>query len=173
MQIALPDEFVEELVSTVLERLRDQPPRRFVSKAALADHLGIGAPSEDTQGGVAFRREKIRRHLYFDLEEVARFIDVEGTAEDGTISHSVNTIATRERTTRSYTQATQHEFLPCLGEQELMLRQPKARDTAWKRDGRARGIYWRKRAMIRRAGRITPTEEFARRLLVRVLLMRR
>ena len=111
--------------------------------------------------------------IYFDLEEVARFIDVEGTAEDGTISHSVNTIATRERTTRSYTQATQHEFLPCLGEQELMLRQPKARDTAWKRDGRARGIDWRKRAMIRRAGRITPTEEFARRLLVRVLLMRR
>jgi biotin operon repressor len=76
----LPDDLVEALTARVVERLHEQPERRFLSKSALAAQLGITERRVKTLREHGMPARKVGRDLYFDVNEVNRFLDREGVA---------------------------------------------------------------------------------------------
>ena len=71
---------LEPLVETLFQRLRDkfsaQPlPRRFLSKEALAEHLGVAPRTIKTWRSRGLPACKPGRELMFDVEEVERWIE--------------------------------------------------------------------------------------------------
>lgn len=76
--IPIPEHAVEEIVGLVLARLDAEPERRFLSKSALARHLGVTERRVKTLRERGLPARKIGRDLYFDVNEVSRFIDSEG-----------------------------------------------------------------------------------------------
>ena len=80
LSVELPDELIEELVARVLERLQEQPERKFLSKAALAIHLGVGERTIKSFRERGMPAHKVGRILMFDLAEVSRWLDREGQA---------------------------------------------------------------------------------------------
>lgn len=75
MSIALdlPDYFVEALAQRVAEIVRGE--RRFLSKGALADYLGVSERRIKTLREHGLPARKIGRDLYFDVEEVQAWLD--------------------------------------------------------------------------------------------------
>jgi hypothetical protein len=80
LTLELPDALAEELVVRVLERLRAEPSRRFLSKDALALHLGVSLRRVKTLREHGLPAKKIGRDLYFDLDEVNAWLEREGRA---------------------------------------------------------------------------------------------
>jgi predicted transcriptional regulator len=74
--VALPDELVEALAQRAAEIVRRD--KRFLSKSALAEHLGVSERRIKTLREHGLPARKIGRDLYFNIEEVNRFIDGEG-----------------------------------------------------------------------------------------------
>jgi hypothetical protein len=76
-------EFADVLTQAVMARLREtqllRPQQRFFSKSALAEYLGVSERTVKTLRSRGLPARKIGRALYFDLAEVTRFIDAEGT----------------------------------------------------------------------------------------------
>lgn len=68
------------MTTRVLAKLHEAPERRFLSKAALAAHLGISERRVKTLREHGLPARKIGRDLYFDLEEVETWLDREGRA---------------------------------------------------------------------------------------------
>jgi ribosome-binding protein aMBF1 (putative translation factor) len=77
-ELEVPEGLIEELVERVAARLREEPERRFLSKSALADHLGVSERRIKTLRERGLPARKIGRDLYFDVDEVTRFIEREG-----------------------------------------------------------------------------------------------
>lgn len=81
LAVTLPNELLEAVASRVLEKIREEAPeRRFVSKAALAAHLGVSERRIKTLRERGLPARKVGRDLYFDLAEVERWLDCEGRA---------------------------------------------------------------------------------------------
>jgi ribosome-binding protein aMBF1 (putative translation factor) len=104
VNLTITEQTVDELVDLVLARIREAPERRFLSKAALAKYLGVSERRVKTLRSRGLPARKIGRDLYFDVNEVSRFIDSEGEPES---------VAYRRRLTRlelgnddGYTQST-------------------------------------------------------------------
>jgi len=76
--VRVPEELVEALVVRVLERLQAQPERRFLSKEALATHLGVNPRTIKTWREKGLPGRKVGRDVMFDLEEVNSWLDREG-----------------------------------------------------------------------------------------------
>lgn len=76
----LTEELTEELVSRVVARLQAEPARRFLSKEALASHLGVTERRVKTLRERGLPARKIGRDLYFDVDEVNAWIEREGRA---------------------------------------------------------------------------------------------
>lgn len=76
--MGLFDALVGDVTARVLEHLRQRPEPRFLSKRALAEHLGVSERRIKTLRARGLPARKIGRDLYFDLKEVNRFIDAEG-----------------------------------------------------------------------------------------------
>ncbi len=76
--VRLPEELVDALVVRVAERLRAQPERRFLSKSALATHLGVNPRTIKTWREKGLPGRKVGRDVMFDLEEVNFWLDREG-----------------------------------------------------------------------------------------------
>jgi biotin operon repressor len=75
----LVDVLARAVVAQVLSLLEETPERRFLSKSALANHLGVSERTIKTLRERGLPARKVGRALYFDVAEVARFIDREGT----------------------------------------------------------------------------------------------
>ena len=69
----LPDSFVEALAQRAAELVRAD--RRFLSKAALATHLGVSERRIKTLREHGLPARKIGRDLYFNVEEVHAWLD--------------------------------------------------------------------------------------------------
>jgi hypothetical protein len=80
LALELPNDLIEALIARVVERLREQPERRFLSKTALAAHLGITERRVKTLRERGMPARKIGRDLYFSVDEVNRWLDREGVA---------------------------------------------------------------------------------------------
>lgn len=78
LTLELPDALAEVLVARVLERLRAEPSRRFLSKEALAAHLGVTERRVKTLREKGLPAKKIGRDLYFDVDEVNAWLEREG-----------------------------------------------------------------------------------------------
>ena len=76
--LEFPDDLAEELLSRVIARLQAQPTRRFLSKEALASHLGVSLRRVKTLREHGLPAKKIGRDLYFDVDEVNRWFEREG-----------------------------------------------------------------------------------------------
>jgi hypothetical protein len=74
--LEVPDDFVETLAHRAADLLTNQ--RRFLSKEALAAHLGVTARRIKTLREHGLPARRIGRDLYFDVDEVNRWIDNEG-----------------------------------------------------------------------------------------------
>jgi hypothetical protein len=78
LSLALPDELIEAVAQRVLDHLRAEPQRRYLSKTALAEHLGV------PERRIRYWREhglpgrKVGKVLMYDVAEVAAWIDREG-----------------------------------------------------------------------------------------------
>ena len=74
-------ELVDALADAVLVRVLERTPEpRFLSKSALADHLGVSERTIKTLRERGLPARKIGRTLFFELSEVERFIDAEGAS---------------------------------------------------------------------------------------------
>ena len=72
--------FLDALLNEVTRRARDALARpRFLSKPALAKHLGVPERRIKTLREHGLPARKIGRDLYFDLDEVEDFIDRQGS----------------------------------------------------------------------------------------------
>jgi hypothetical protein len=71
------DAIVSEVTERVVARLQDVPAQRFLSKRALADHLGVTERRIKTLRERGLPARKIGGDLYFEVNEVAEFIDRE------------------------------------------------------------------------------------------------
>lgn len=80
LTLELPEDLAEELVSRVVARLQAEPARRFLSKDALASHLGVSARRVKTLREHGLPARKIGRDLYFDVDEVNAWLEREGRA---------------------------------------------------------------------------------------------
>jgi hypothetical protein len=69
------EERVREIVA---ELVRPEPESRFVSKAKLAELLGVTERRVKTLRERGLPARKIGRDLYFEVAEVERFLDREG-----------------------------------------------------------------------------------------------
>jgi hypothetical protein len=80
LSVELPEELIEALVARVVQQLQQQPERRFLSKAALAERLGISerAVKGFREKGCPARR--VGRVLMFDVRAVEDWIEREGRA---------------------------------------------------------------------------------------------
>ena len=78
--VGLPEDLVETLVLRVVERLREQPERRFLSKSALATHLGVSPRTIKTWREKGLPGRKVGREVMFDVDEVNLWLDREGQA---------------------------------------------------------------------------------------------
>jgi biotin operon repressor len=76
VQLQLPDEAISAIAEQAAEIVGDK--RRFVSKEALATHLGISERRIKTLREHGLPARKVGRDLYFDLDEVNLWIDREG-----------------------------------------------------------------------------------------------
>lgn len=76
--VRLPEELVEALVVRVVACLRTQPERRFLSKEALAAHLGVNPRRIKTWREKGLPARKVGRDLMFDIGEVNSWLDREG-----------------------------------------------------------------------------------------------
>jgi predicted transcriptional regulator len=75
-RLELPDELVEALAHRAAEIVRRE--RRFLSKPALAEHLGVTERRVKTLREAGLPARKIGRDLYFDVDEVNLWLDREG-----------------------------------------------------------------------------------------------
>jgi hypothetical protein len=84
--------FVDVLIRVVLARVVEAqqrtPEPRFLSKSALADHLGVSERTIKTLRARGLPARKIGRALYFDIDEVSRFIESEGGPSRASVSAS-------------------------------------------------------------------------------------
>lgn len=69
----LPDYVVEALAQRAAEIVRGE--RRFLSKGALAEYLGVSDRRIKTLREHGLPARKIGRDLYFDVEEVQAWLD--------------------------------------------------------------------------------------------------
>jgi hypothetical protein len=76
VQLHLPDEVIKVIAEEAAEIVGDK--RRFLSKEALAAHLGVSERRVKTLRERGLPARKIGRDLYFDLDEVNLWIDREG-----------------------------------------------------------------------------------------------
>jgi ribosome-binding protein aMBF1 (putative translation factor) len=72
--VVLPEELLETLVGRVVEKIREAPERRFLSKQALAQHLGVSERRLKTLREHGLPAKKVGRDLYFDLREVEEWL---------------------------------------------------------------------------------------------------
>jgi hypothetical protein len=70
----------EKIVARVLSELHRPLEPRFLSKKALAEHLGVSERTIKTLRERGLPARKLGRTLFFDVDEVARFIETEGSA---------------------------------------------------------------------------------------------
>jgi hypothetical protein len=75
-RLELPAELVEALAHRAAAILRQE--RRFLSKPALAEHLGVTERRLKTLREAGLPARKIGRDLYFDVDEVNLWLDREG-----------------------------------------------------------------------------------------------
>ena len=71
--LELPDRLVEELAQRAAAIVRAE--RRFLSKAALAAYLGVSERRIKTMREHGLPARKVGRDLYFDVEEVQKWLD--------------------------------------------------------------------------------------------------
>jgi len=75
--VRLPEDLVETLVLRVVECLNAQPERRFFSKSALAEHLGVSPRTIKTWRERGLPGRKIGREVMFEINEVNLWLDRE------------------------------------------------------------------------------------------------
>lgn len=78
LAIDISEQLLDSIVNRVVERIREAPERRFLSKRSLAEHLGVSERRIKTLRSRGLPARKVGRDLYFDLEEVEAWLDREG-----------------------------------------------------------------------------------------------
>lgn len=76
IEVALPEAALETIAQRVAEILERK--RRFLSKTALAEHLGVSPRTVKTWREHGLPGRRVGREVMFDLAEVERWIDGEG-----------------------------------------------------------------------------------------------
>jgi biotin operon repressor len=76
VQLQVPDEVIQTIAEQAAGIVGDK--RRFLSKEALARHLGVSERRIKTLREHGLPARKVGRDLYFDLDEVNTWIDREG-----------------------------------------------------------------------------------------------
>jgi transposase len=76
VQLQVSAEVIQVIAEEAAEIVGDK--RRFLSKEALAQHLGVSERRIKTLREHGLPARKIGRDLYFDLDEVNAWIDREG-----------------------------------------------------------------------------------------------
>jgi excisionase family DNA binding protein len=71
--LEVPDSLLEALAQRAAELVREE--RRFLSKGALAEYLGVSERRIKTLREHGLPARKIGRDLYFDIEEVHAWLD--------------------------------------------------------------------------------------------------
>jgi excisionase family DNA binding protein len=84
VSLELPDELIEALTKCVIERLQEEPERRFLSKRALAEYLGVPERRVKTLRERGLPARRVGRDLYFDMAEVNAWLDREGSTTSRT-----------------------------------------------------------------------------------------
>jgi excisionase family DNA binding protein len=74
--LPIPEELIELLARRAAELLRSR--RRFLSKEALADHLGVSTRTIKSWRERGLPGRKVGRTVMFELSEVEAWIDREG-----------------------------------------------------------------------------------------------
>lgn len=74
--LALPDDLIEALVARVAERVKPAP--RFLSKVALAAHLGVQPRTIRTWRERGLPGIRVGREVMYPVEEVERWIETHG-----------------------------------------------------------------------------------------------
>jgi len=73
--LAVPDELVDSLLDRVLEQLRAEPERRYLSKAALAERYGVAARTVKTWREKGLPGVHVGREVMFDVAACDRWIE--------------------------------------------------------------------------------------------------
>lgn len=74
LAIDISEQLLDSIVSRVVERIREAPERRFLSKRSLAEHLGVSERRIKTLREHGLPARKVGRDLYFDVMEVEEWI---------------------------------------------------------------------------------------------------
>jgi hypothetical protein len=79
LTLDLPDALIESVAERVLEHLRAEPQRRFLSKEGLAVHLCVSERRVKSLREQGLPAHKVGRILLFDLEEVNQWLSRQPT----------------------------------------------------------------------------------------------
>ena len=77
LRTEIPNGFIEAIAERVLERLRQAPERRLLSKSALASHYGVKPRTVKTWREKGCPALHVGRVLMFHVEEVDRWLERE------------------------------------------------------------------------------------------------
>lgn len=76
--LELPDDLIDAIATSVLERLAAQPAARFVSREKLAELLGVEPRTVKTWRSKGLPGVRVGREVMYDLEAVNRWIEANG-----------------------------------------------------------------------------------------------
>jgi hypothetical protein len=132
LNLELPAVLLDEIVDHVVARVHDEPARRYLSNKALAARYGVGEPKPRMSPRTTSQnltRSANRSYSPDNTQNAPAARERPGAGHEGVISVAGRTLSSRTRG-----------------------------DTGWKRDGKAKGIYWRRRADGSKRWGYLPTE---------------
>jgi ribosome-binding protein aMBF1 (putative translation factor) len=75
LRVDLPTDLLDEIVERVMDRIREVPARRFLSKRALADRYGVGERTIKTWREKGLPGVRVGREVMYDVEACDRWIE--------------------------------------------------------------------------------------------------
>jgi ribosome-binding protein aMBF1 (putative translation factor) len=73
--LELSEALLDEIVSLVVDRVHQAPERRYLSKSALADRLGVKPRTIETWRSKGLPGRRVGREVMYSVEECERWIE--------------------------------------------------------------------------------------------------